>query len=130
MSEVLDRRRLVLRSDLLRPWAHWITPEFEPRRYDTRFFVALAPPGQTTRDVGGESDAAEWIAPAKALAVSARGEWLLMPPTERTLRELADFSTAAAAFAAAKGRDLRPWRTGIDLEADPPRFVFVREHSA
>lgn len=121
------KHNLTPAPERLRPWAHWITPDFEPRRYDTRFFVALAPTGQTTRDVGGESDAADWVTPTKALAASAKGAWLLMPPTERTLRELADFSNAAAAFAGASGRDLRPWRTDIDLEADPPRFVFRRE---
>ena len=42
LSELLARRRLVLRSDLLRPFAHWITPEVEPKRFDTRFFVAAA----------------------------------------------------------------------------------------
>ena len=56
MAELLARRGLVLRSDLLRPWAHWITPEFEPRRFDTRFFVAAVPPGQRPRDVSGEAD--------------------------------------------------------------------------
>ena len=45
MAEVLAARGLVLRSDLLRPWAHWITPEFEPKRFDTRFFVAAVPAG-------------------------------------------------------------------------------------
>ncbi len=45
-TDFLQRRRLVLRTDLLAAWAHWITPEFEPRRYDTRFFLALMPTGQ------------------------------------------------------------------------------------
>ena len=46
LAELLARRGLVLRADLLRPWAHWITPAVEPRRYDTRFFVAALPAGQ------------------------------------------------------------------------------------
>ncbi|HEY8478316.1 MAG TPA: NUDIX hydrolase, partial [Spirillospora sp.] len=50
-GEFLGRRGLVLRSDLLRPWAHWITPKVEPKRYDTRFFVAAMPEGQRARDV-------------------------------------------------------------------------------
>ena len=67
LSGLLDRRGLVLRADLLRPWAHWITPEVEPRRYDTRFFVAALPAGQDTRDVGGEADATMWLTPREAL---------------------------------------------------------------
>ena len=45
-AELLDRHGLVLRSDLLVPWARWITPEFEPRRFDTYFFLAALPEGQ------------------------------------------------------------------------------------
>ena len=56
----------MLRSDLLGPWAHWITPEFEERRYDTWFFVAALPEGQRTRDVSGEADHTVWIRPADA----------------------------------------------------------------
>ncbi|MGH8834261.1 MAG: NUDIX hydrolase, partial [Actinomycetes bacterium] len=50
-SDFLCARGLVLRTDLLGLWAHWITPEFEERRYDTRFFLAALPAGQLTRDV-------------------------------------------------------------------------------
>ncbi|MGC5009513.1 NUDIX hydrolase [Streptosporangium sp. DT93] len=87
-AEFLDRRALVLRSDLLRPWAHWITPEVETRRFDTRFFVAALPPGQRTRDVGGEADQVAWLRPADALGRAGTGEIFLMPPTHRTLTEL------------------------------------------
>src|SRR3954462_894312 len=48
-AEFLTGNGLVLRSDLLVPWSRWITPEFEPRRFDTYFFFALLPPGQVTR---------------------------------------------------------------------------------
>jgi 8-oxo-dGTP pyrophosphatase MutT (NUDIX family) len=124
-DDVLIRHGLVLGDDLLRPWSHWVTPEFEPRRYDTRFFMALLPPAQSARDVGGESDRIEWVRPLDALAAQERGELLLMPPTEVTLREIALFDTAADAFAAAEHRALTPLLATVDLDVDPPRFVLT-----
>lgn len=72
-AEFLDRRGLVLRSDLLGAWARWITPEFEPRRYDTWFFVAALPEGQRTRNASTEADRTVWIAPADAADGYDRG---------------------------------------------------------
>jgi 8-oxo-dGTP pyrophosphatase MutT (NUDIX family) len=89
LAELLARRRLVLRSDLLRSWSRWITPVFEPRRYDTRFFAAALPGGQLTRDVGGEAAAVYWTGPQEALETGRRGEIALLPPTAVTLAELA-----------------------------------------
>jgi hypothetical protein len=89
LAELLGRRRLVLRADLLRPWARWITQVVEPRRFDTRFFAAALPVGQRTRDVGGEASEVAWIAPEKALKAGERGEIRLFPPTAVTLSELA-----------------------------------------
>jgi 8-oxo-dGTP pyrophosphatase MutT (NUDIX family) len=89
LAELLARRGLVVRADLLRPWSRWITPVMEPRRFDTRFFAAALPAGQRTRDVGGEASAVAWIAPADALTAGRRGELALMPPTMVSLTELA-----------------------------------------
>lgn len=124
LDDVLERHGLAARPDLLRPWSRWVTPEFEPRRYDTRFLVAVAPAGQDARDTGGESDAAQWVAPSVALAAAERGEWFLMPPTEVTLRELSSFRRVADVFEAAARRGVRPLEASIDLDADPPSFVF------
>ncbi|MBO0826110.1 MAG: NUDIX hydrolase [Actinobacteria bacterium] len=90
LAGLLTRRGLVLRADLLRPWSRWITPVVEPRRYDTRFFAAALPPGQRTRDVGGEAAEVSWIRPADAIAAGHRGEIRLFPPTAVSLSELAD----------------------------------------
>ncbi len=122
-DEVLARHAAVPQPELLRPWSRWITPDFEPRRYDTRFYVAVAPEHQIARFVGGEADAAQWVAPEFAVAAQERGEWLLMPPTESTLRELSTFTTAADVLAAADGRDLAPVRVRIDLDSEPPSWV-------
>ena len=117
-AALLDRRGLVLRADLLRPWAHWITPEVEPRRYDTRFFVAALPDGQRTRDVGGEADLVTWERPADALAAADRGEFGMLPPTAFTLNELSTFDTVADVVAAGDARDVRPVLPKIVLGDD------------
>ena len=100
LAELLARRGLILRSDLLRPWARWITPVAEPRRFDARFFAAALPPGQRTRDVGGEASAVQWISPAAALAAGRAGQIELWPPTAMTLAELDDHDDIAAVLAA------------------------------
>ncbi|MFJ3445709.1 NUDIX hydrolase [Streptomyces sp. NPDC086081] len=107
-AEFLDRRGLVLRSDLLGAWTRWITPEFEARRYDTFFFVAALPEGQRTRNASTEADRTVWIAPREAAAGYDKGELLMMPPTISTLRQLTAYGTAAEALAAAPDRDLTP----------------------
>ncbi|BFO13964.1 hypothetical protein SHKM778_03520 [Streptomyces sp. KM77-8] len=107
-AEFLDRRGLVLRSDLLGAWTRWITPEFEPRRYDTWFFVAALPEGQRTRNASTEADRTVWITPRGAATGYDRGELLMMPPTIATLRQLMAYGTAAEALEAAPARDLAP----------------------
>ncbi|MFD7865746.1 NUDIX hydrolase [Streptomyces sp. NPDC059783] len=107
-ADFLERRGLVLRSDLLGAWARWITPEFEPRRYDTWFFVAALPAGQRTRNASTEADRTVWIAPGEAADGYDRGELLMMPPTVATLRALRPYATAATALAAAPEQDLTP----------------------
>jgi len=98
LCELLIERGLVLRSDLLRAHAHWVTPEFHSKRYDTRFFVARMPPAQTADDKSTEADVAGWFAPADVLAAYEAGEAILLPPTVVCLQDLARFSTAAACF--------------------------------
>jgi hypothetical protein len=107
-AAMLERRGLALRADLLRPWAHWITPEFEPKRFDTRFFVAALPAGQRTRDVGGEADRVTWIRPQDALDALGRGEIGMLPPTAFTLSELATYGDVASVLAAGHDRDIKP----------------------
>ncbi|MET7715291.1 NUDIX hydrolase [Streptomyces sp. NPDC005407] len=115
-ADFLDRRGLVLRSDLLGAWARWITPEFEPRRYDTWFFVAALPEGQRTRNASTEADRTVWIRPADATAGYDKGDLLMMPPTVSTLRALQPYGTAAQALAAAGEQDLTPVLAKARLE--------------
>ncbi|MEU9144716.1 NUDIX hydrolase [Streptomyces sp. NPDC048349] len=115
-AEFLDRRGLRLRSDLLGAWARWITPEFEPRRYDTWFFVAALPEGQRTRNASTEADRTVWIRPADAAGGYDKGELLMMPPTISTLRSLEPYGSAAEALAAAGAQDLTPVLAQAALE--------------
>jgi 8-oxo-dGTP pyrophosphatase MutT (NUDIX family) len=95
LGEVLGRRGLMLRTDLLTPWARWITPEVSPRRFDTWFFAAALPAGQTATAAPeghadpGESESGTWLRPGAALDAAQAGEITLLPPTAVTLRELA-----------------------------------------
>ena len=102
LSQLLAARGLVLRADLLRPLAHWITPELEPRRFDTRFFLARMPPGQVCRAAGTEAEVRLWVRPGDALAGGLR----MMPPTVAVLEDLAAHDDVDAALAVE--RDLRP----------------------
>ena len=99
LSEVLIEHGLVLRADLLGYRSHWVTPEFEPRRYDTRFFTAQVPSGQRADDLSTEADVAGWLPASDALAAAARGEALMLPPTLVSVEEIA-VAPSAAAFTA------------------------------
>jgi 8-oxo-dGTP pyrophosphatase MutT (NUDIX family) len=114
-AQFLDRRGLVLRSDLLGAWTRWSTPEFEARRYDTWFFVAALPEGQRTRNASTEADRTVWIRPEEAAAGYDKGELLMMPPTIATLRQLLPYATGAEALAAAPARDMTPVIAGARL---------------
>jgi 8-oxo-dGTP pyrophosphatase MutT (NUDIX family) len=80
-------------------FAHWVTPEIETRRFDTRFFLAAAPRGQAVRHDGVETTASVWIRPADAIARCQQGDIALPPPTWTTLRWLEPFQSVDAALA-------------------------------
>lgn len=94
----------VTAADLV-PWTRWVTPEFEPRRYDTYFFVAALRPGEEAADISGEADRTEWVSPADAVSRTASGELVMLPPTAVTMGELARYDSVEAVLAAAAGRD-------------------------
>jgi 8-oxo-dGTP pyrophosphatase MutT (NUDIX family) len=89
-ADFLRRENLVLRSDLLRPWANWVTPEAErTRRYDTYFFVGALPQGQRADGENTESDLAGWMTPRAAIDEFEAGRLFLLPPTWTQLDSLA-----------------------------------------
>ncbi|MFI6100986.1 NUDIX hydrolase [Lentzea sp. NPDC051213] len=100
LAQFLAGEGLVLRADLLRPWANWVTPYDEPRRYDTRFFVAALPTGQRADGETTEASDAAWQTPAAAIEDAQEGRRMLMPPTWRTLDEVGALGTVAAVMAA------------------------------
>lgn len=114
-AEFLAEHGLVLRADLVGAWSHWITPTFEPRRYDTRFFVAALPAGQVVGELPGEADRAAWMPVTRALAALEEGEAAMLPPTAITCREVSEHSAGGILEAAAA-------RTIIPIE---PRLVEV-----
>jgi 8-oxo-dGTP pyrophosphatase MutT (NUDIX family) len=100
-GEFLREHGLCLRADLLSAWAHWITPEFEPRRFDTRFFVVMLPAGQSVGGLTTESDQGEWVGIERALALVRDGTMEMMRPTRQTLQQLLDVGGRPLAEAAA-----------------------------
>jgi 8-oxo-dGTP pyrophosphatase MutT (NUDIX family) len=100
LSAVL-RGSVTLRLDWLTPWTRWITPAAESRRYDTRFFLARLPEGQTASDDSRETTASCWMTPQQSITAHDKGEITLPPPTLRSLQVLATYSSAEAAVAEA-----------------------------
>ena len=84
--------------DDLEPIAHWVTPEIETRRYDTRFFLTTMPDGQEARHDAGETTEFVWITPADAIARCRNDEIMLPPPTWTTLRRLTAFASLDELF--------------------------------
>jgi glyoxylase-like metal-dependent hydrolase (beta-lactamase superfamily II)/8-oxo-dGTP pyrophosphatase MutT (NUDIX family) len=96
LADLCREHRLRLAADRLTYYSHWITQPGRPRRYDTRFFVAEAPPAQTASHDNSETVDHIWIKPAEALERHRRGEMQLVFPTIKTLESIAGFGSAAA----------------------------------
>jgi 8-oxo-dGTP pyrophosphatase MutT (NUDIX family) len=121
-AQFLAAEGLVLRADLVRPWSHWITPDAEPRRYDTRFFVAALPEGQIADGVTTEASGAEWQRPQEAIAQQRNGIRTLLPPTWVTLTELDTCGNVAGVLTAE--REIAPIMPTIVTDDDGMRVSF------
>lgn len=99
---MMEREELLLDLRGLEYIAHWVTPSGPPRRYDTRFFVASAPPGQVATHDAGETVADQWIRPVDALAAHARGDFEMIFPTIRNLEAIVHFATSHDVLSYAK----------------------------
>lgn len=103
-AEFLQSEQLSLRADLLGAWSHWITPAYEPRRYDTKFFVAALPDGQRIDTVSSEADDSAWLPIAHVLNSVDLGEVAMMPPTVHTCRQLSQLRAHELLDAASRRR--------------------------
>lgn len=108
IRETREETGVELLAESLSPWAHWITPAVQPIRYDTAFYVAALPAGQTAADLSTETDTAGWTAPVAALAAAETGALALMPPTRSILLELARCDSTGQVLAAARDRVIEP----------------------
>ncbi|MFN8084740.1 MAG: NUDIX hydrolase [Dermatophilaceae bacterium] len=96
LPEVFDRAGLRVAPDDLVVRAHWVTPLFERRRFDTWILAAALPPGQQVADVSGEADQSDWVRPQDVLDAMAAGTAYLLPPTMVCLEELASAGSVEA----------------------------------
>jgi 8-oxo-dGTP pyrophosphatase MutT (NUDIX family) len=104
-------------------WARWITPEVVPVRFDTHFFVGLAPAHAPPQPDGREVDAAGWYSPARALAADEAGKFDLVFPTRKTLETLTGFESAGEVVEAARERVVEPILPRVVGTADDHRVL-------
>ena len=104
--DLVRAERLTLTADRLAYFAHWITPEENPIRFDTRFFAAPMPEGQHAEADEGEIVGVRWLSPAEAFEAQSRGEISLRRPTIANLRLFDGAASVADALAAVAGREI------------------------
>jgi 8-oxo-dGTP pyrophosphatase MutT (NUDIX family) len=114
LNEIVAREGLTLATDALLHWAHWITPEAWPKRFDTHFFLAEAPAGQLAAHDDLETTESVWIAPEVALSGFESGAFPLVFATVHQLRALSDLTSYAVA---------RERLVGVTPETILPRVV-------
>jgi len=110
-------------ASMLRFWVRLVTPVQSPKRYDTRFFVAAMPEGQTPLHDDVETTASAWIKPAEAVERALAGEFSIIFPTRKTLESIAGFATTEELLAAAKDRPTEPILPRIVLRDGEPRVI-------
>lgn len=121
--ELVEAEKLELAAEQLCVHAHWITPEFMPRRFDTLFFAAAAPLGQLAHHDGIESSAHTWIRPEDALKQASLGERQMIFPTRCNLETLAGFESVEQALVASRERPVVPVLPRLDEREGQRRLV-------
>jgi 8-oxo-dGTP pyrophosphatase MutT (NUDIX family) len=121
--EMLRAERLTLATDGLVYFAHWITPEVQPLRFDTRFFASTMPTGQEAIADEREITEVRWLAPGEALEANARGELSLRNPTVKNLELFAGATSAAVALECVRGREVRTILPRVVFDGDKRRVL-------
>ena len=124
--DMVEAEDLEIATELMTPYAHWITPTFVPKRFDTWFFLAEAPEDQVALHDGSESTDSVWIGPQEAIDEAKTGKRTLVHATTKNLELLAEGKTVAGAIAAASARKIvtvQPWVE----EKDGKKFLHIPE---
>ena len=124
LADIVEREGLRLALDALVPFAHWVTPPIDVRRFDTRFFVARMPSRQTPAHDETETTESVWMTAAEAIARCERDEIVLPPPTWTTLREIEPFGSVDAVMAWARARRIAR-REPMFLEQDGQKMLLL-----
>jgi 8-oxo-dGTP pyrophosphatase MutT (NUDIX family) len=128
VRELEEEAGIQLEADSeLVPWSRWITPEPVPVRFDTRFYVALAPAHSPPRPDGMETTEASWIAPGEALERHRAGKLDLVFPTIKHLESLLPYSSSDEVLAAARDRVIEPVLPRVVGEGADRRVVLPGE---
>ena len=125
LPRIAERERLRLALDSLAAFAHWVTPEIETKRFDTYFFLAVAPDGQDAAHDEGESTAGIWLTPEEATTRSLHGGLLLPPPTWTTLRSLARCRSVGGAWEWADAQPVATVRPRVNTLEDGTREILL-----
>ena len=124
--DLTEAEDLEIATDLMTPFAHWITPTFAPRRFDTWFFLAEAPEDQVALHDGSESVDSVWIKPQQAIDEASAGKRTLVHATFKNLELLVEGGTVAGAISQATERKIvtvQPW---VETR-DGKRFLHIPE---
>ena len=128
VRELREEAGIELPSEIeLRPWSRWITPEAAPVRFDTRFYVALAPAHSPPRPDGAETTEAAWISPREALERHRSDEMPLVFPTIKHLESLLPYAEAQEVLEAARNREIVPVVPRVVGKGDDRRVVLPGE---
>jgi 8-oxo-dGTP pyrophosphatase MutT (NUDIX family) len=128
VREVAEEAGIALRSPAaLVPFSRWITPVQVSTRFDTWFYLALAPPGAEPTVDGQEIVTWRWYEPQAALAAARAGEILLVFPTIKHLEQISVFATGDELLAHARGREVRPVEPRVLTSGETARIVLPGE---
>jgi 8-oxo-dGTP pyrophosphatase MutT (NUDIX family) len=122
--EIAQKEDFLFALDQLYYYAHWITPEAQSQRFDTRFFLTRYPPGQEASHDQKETTAGIWITPRKALEENLKGDVILSPPTLKTLEDLSRFKSIEDIFHSLKSEEIQPILPILTKISKNPLIIF------